>query len=117
MSTCISGHGEWSDHTPDAEYTCTRCGVLDEPGLTAELRRLREELDEARAEIDERNEWADSLASALDVPGDLDPFFGIDRMAREQVRFLREADAEIKQLREDLVAEQEEHQRSIRMSW
>lgn len=42
MSTCISRHGEYGFHTPDDEYTCTLCGVLDEAGLVDELRRLRE---------------------------------------------------------------------------
>lgn len=59
----------------------------------ATVAELREELDELQAELDERNEWAESLASALDVPGDLDPFFGIDRVAREHARWLREIDA------------------------
>lgn len=41
MSACISRHGEYGEHTPDAEYVCTLCGVLDEATLLAELRDLR----------------------------------------------------------------------------
>lgn len=52
--------------------------------------QLREDLDEALGEIEERNEWATQLAAHLDVPEDLDPFFGIDRVAREHARWLRE---------------------------
>ena len=41
MSTCISRHGEYSSHHIDADYICTRCGVLDVVALVAELNRLR----------------------------------------------------------------------------
>lgn len=78
--------------------------------LTTERDRLREDRDEARAECEEHNEWAVALASALDVPDDLDPYFGIDRMAREQVRFLCETDAQIAQL----LAHEEIRARAIR---
>ena len=42
MSACISRHGGYGEHTPDAEWTCTRCGVVDVPDLLAEVERLRE---------------------------------------------------------------------------
>lgn len=50
MSACISRHGEYSEHTPDGEYTCQRCLVLDEDALRAELRRLRAETTTATDE-------------------------------------------------------------------
>lgn len=40
MSTCISREGEYSDHTPDKDYYCTRCYVLDEPALLDRVREL-----------------------------------------------------------------------------
>lgn len=47
MSTCISSHGEYSDHIPDDSYVCTRCSVLDEDAMLTELKRLRSQLAEA----------------------------------------------------------------------
>lgn len=47
MSACISKHGEFSAHTPDDDHICTRCGVLDEDGLIAELHKARAALDRA----------------------------------------------------------------------
>lgn len=41
MSVCISQHGEYSSHEPDADYVCKLCGVLDEDALIAELQALR----------------------------------------------------------------------------
>lgn len=52
MSTCISRHGEYSDHTLDDEYECTRCHVLDEDALQAELHNVTRERDQARAELE-----------------------------------------------------------------
>lgn len=46
MSTCISEHGEYGSHTLDADYVCTRCSVLDEDALIAELRALRARIAE-----------------------------------------------------------------------
>ena len=54
MSTCISEHGEYSDHTLDDSYVCSRCHVLDEDAAIEELKRLRQE----RAEFDA---WAEQL--------------------------------------------------------
>lgn len=45
MSTCISSHGEYSAHKLDASYVCTRCHVLDEDALIAELERARAEIE------------------------------------------------------------------------
>ena len=44
MSTCISKHGEYSEHGPlDDDFYCTRCGVLDEgamrKGIEAAVRK------------------------------------------------------------------------------
>ena len=47
MSTCISRHGEYSNHIPDGRFGCTRCGVFDEYAVLAEVDALRAERDEA----------------------------------------------------------------------
>lgn len=54
MSACISQHGEYGEHTPDAEYTCALCGVLDEEALLAELRDLRTRAAEHDRQVAER---------------------------------------------------------------
>ena len=53
MSACISRHGEYSEHTPDAEWTCTRCWDVDTAGLRAEVDRLTTELATAHTAWDE----------------------------------------------------------------
>jgi hypothetical protein len=64
MSTCISPAGEYSDHVLDDAYTCTRCLVLDEDALVAELRQARARLAEVEAERDDAmagvREWKHS---------------------------------------------------------
>lgn len=45
MSTCISSHGEFGEHTLDDLHTCTRCHVLDEDALRAELAAVKWERD------------------------------------------------------------------------
>src|SRR5690554_5800776 len=50
MSTCISMHGEYSDHTINDDFICTRCDVLDEDAL-----------------IEDRNKWR-ALAHAVQQP-------------------------------------------------
>jgi len=89
MSACISRAGEYSDHVPDADHVCTRCGVFDEDGLiaarnaevaalTAERDRLREEAANIEVAtksllrgysevIDERDALAAQLARAETV--------------------------------------------------
>ena len=42
MSTCISRHGEFGSHMPNEDFVCQNCFALDEEGLRAEYRRLRE---------------------------------------------------------------------------
>lgn len=44
MSACISSHGEYSSHTPDDRHECTRCHILDEDALRAEVERLKNDL-------------------------------------------------------------------------
>ena len=66
-------------------------GVSRQGGKTQQLiDELREDLNEVINEIEERDEWARSLAAHLDVPEDLDPYFGIDRVARDNERTVRE---------------------------
>jgi hypothetical protein len=54
MSTCISRHGEHSSHTLDSNYTCTRCGVVDEYALIAECSYLRTKLSACRSVMADR---------------------------------------------------------------
>lgn len=54
MSACISRHGEYGEHTPDADWTCTLCGDVDTAGLRAEVDRLRHENADLRRSRDER---------------------------------------------------------------
>lgn len=63
----------------------------------------------AEDELAERNQWADSLARYLDVPEDLNPFFGIDRIARELPRMMAELEAD----RADLAARLERAQQKV----
>lgn len=68
MSTCISRHGEYSDHILDDDFICTRCTVLDEDALIEDRNRLRRERDEWRAEVDRLNQqlhrWNTNLTNA-----------------------------------------------------
>ena len=66
MSTCISRHGEYSSHTPDADYVCTLCFVLDEDGLIAELTKARAENALMRPVVEAATAWHDES-------GDLPP--------------------------------------------
>lgn len=105
--------GKASSRDESAALTWLVQGMLDGPSwgrlelvtvlgeALAELARrdaALADLDEAQAELNDRDEWAASLARALEVPEDLNPFFGIDRMAREQARLLRDADAALADL-------------------
>jgi hypothetical protein len=46
MSACISKHGEFGEHLPGDEFTCTRCYVLDEDALRAEVEAVAASLSE-----------------------------------------------------------------------
>lgn len=52
MSICISREGEFGSHVLDDAYTCSRCLVLDEDAMIADLRGLRARLAEALAEVE-----------------------------------------------------------------
>lgn len=67
MSGCISVHGEYSDHILDDLHTCTRCSVLDEDALRADLARLREEIERLANVILEIPGEPGSEGSAVDV--------------------------------------------------
>lgn len=78
MSACISQHGEYSDHILDELHTCTRCHVLDEDALRAELtERLRAELERRDGviadyskvveEMQQRLEQADARVAELEA--------------------------------------------------
>lgn len=67
MSVCISRHGEYSEHTPDAEWTCTLCGEVDTAGLRAEVKRLRDGIEDMLADIQATTTrvYISSVASSL----------------------------------------------------
>lgn len=39
MSTCISQHGEYSEHEPSDDWSCNLCGAFDEPGVLDALKK------------------------------------------------------------------------------
>lgn len=69
MSTCISSHGEYSNHIPDPDHYCTQCGQLDEENLRAELVELRTALDREHAIVKrhetERHSTRNRLSAAI----------------------------------------------------
>ena len=57
MSTCISKHGEYSDHGPlDDEFYCTWCGELDEAAMRKGIEAAVRE--QVAREIEEAEVWA-----------------------------------------------------------
>ena len=79
MSTCISKHGEYSDHGPlDDEFYCTWCGELDEAAMrkgveSAVREQVAQDIEAARAAapawVDERHlsVWIAALANAVRI--------------------------------------------------
>jgi hypothetical protein len=61
MSACISSHGEFSSHTPDERHECTRCHVLNEDALRAELATIRGNRDELF------NSWQSALVELAEA--------------------------------------------------
>lgn len=53
MSTCISKHGEYSEHEPNSDYVCGLCGVLDEDALIKELIEVRAERNTLKAMLED----------------------------------------------------------------
>jgi hypothetical protein len=52
MSKCISGAGEFSEHTMTlGNYVCDDCGAEDTEAMFAELESLRAEVARLRAEV------------------------------------------------------------------
>lgn len=78
MSACISSAGEFGSHVLDDAYSCTRCFVLDEDALTAELLRLRAAIKAVQtactvADETDLTDWQRGYrAAALFVRGALD---------------------------------------------
>jgi hypothetical protein len=70
VSACISQRGEYSDHTPDADYVCTRCGVLDELALVAELNRYQAETARLTAERDRLKDGNANLIRNAEILAD-----------------------------------------------
>ena len=49
MSSCISSHGEYSEHEITTTlFTCDRCGVFDEAAAMAEIDRLNATIQRVR---------------------------------------------------------------------
>ena len=71
-----------ADAVPTGSATSHIWGMVLE--LLYEIERLRDEEER----YDEIDKWAAELAADLDVPDDLDPYFGIDRIAREDARIV-----------------------------
>lgn len=76
MSACISRHGEYSEHTPDAEWVCTQCGDVDTAGLRDEVDRLRAGI-EALARDGEAYGRGSALALSRRLRTLLDPTEGV----------------------------------------
>lgn len=91
MSTCISRHGEYSEHTLDDEFTCTLCGVLDEDALRAELRDLRARGAEHDQQVAERERERLALTALADSEAFPDP-----DVANYVARWLRDEDYPIR---------------------
>ena len=54
MSSCISSHGEYSEHEiTTTTFTCDRCGVFDEAAAMDEIDRLNATIQRVR-EIERR---------------------------------------------------------------
>lgn len=64
MSKCISRHGEFSEHTLDANHVCTLCLVLDEDALIEELRQARESVASLTAENERLRADGDGMLEA-----------------------------------------------------
>jgi len=70
MSKCISGQGEYSDHTPgDEEFVCGRCYVVDEEAMRAEIERLRAALTADRLSVTETTTVCVHCGLPLDPEG------------------------------------------------
>ena len=53
MSSCISSHGEYSEHEITTMFTCDLCGVFDEAAAMDEIDRLNATIQRVR-EIERR---------------------------------------------------------------
>lgn len=68
MSTCISSHGEYSDH--EAGDWCPRCGAFNESAIVAERDALRDEVERLRRGGKTLGEiLAKQLRALLDITG------------------------------------------------
>lgn len=76
MSACISTQGEYSDHEPDARFTCTRCHTFDEDAALAALDYAVKLLAEARGALDYYADridtfvWQELASPLFDAPLD-----------------------------------------------
>ena len=55
MSSCISSHGEYSEHEITTTlFTCDRCGVFDEAAAMAEIDRLNATIQRVRDIVNDK---------------------------------------------------------------
>lgn len=80
MSACISGRGEYSDHsTEEGQFICDLCGVFNEDGALAEIERLRETvariqaLGEGWIGFDDSHHYGDAVLGLLAADDTQDP--------------------------------------------
>lgn len=71
MSTCISQHGEYSEHEPNDDWSCNLCGAFDEPGVLDALKKAKAKVARVEARLDEEGPCLDRYlgAATCDHPG------------------------------------------------
>ena len=54
MSSCISSHGEYSEHEITTMFTCDLCGVFDEAAAMDEIDRLNATIQRVRDIVNDK---------------------------------------------------------------
>ena len=116
MSTCISHHGEFSSHEPNADYTCTLCGVLDEDALIFELQQARAELASLTGERDLLALQASSGEVEIDqLRADVEHVRAErDQLGQDYVRVMTERDAAVAALDPTVIAAERAEVQALR---
>ena len=99
MSTCISRHGEYSDHeyalTGEDRFVCQRCFDFCAMGMLDEIDRLTQELDAAHA--DRRADGGALVATRLDAAAKVE---ALQRQINELTGALAAADSLIRSMQD-----------------